>query len=115
VDEVQLVSVIAPSLTRTFGIRHLDVTARVSLMHTGEHLDQRRLARAVLTHDGEDLSAMEVEGDVVERLGAREALREATHAKQRSLPAGRSTAPGRGTAIDYAFGHSFSVSASALG
>ena len=48
--------------------------AAVGLVDAGQDLDQRALAGAVLADQGVDLARDEVERDVVERLGRREAL-----------------------------------------
>ena len=49
----------------------------VGLVDAGQDLDQRALAGAVLADQGVDLAGQEGERDVVERLGRREALRDA--------------------------------------
>ena len=48
--------------------------ACVRLVDTGEHLDERGLARAVFTHKAVDRAALDVDGDVIQRLDAGEFL-----------------------------------------
>ena len=55
------------------------ISPAVDLVDAGEHLDQGRLARAVLAHQGVDLAGEEPQVDVVERADARELLADALH------------------------------------
>ncbi len=59
------------------GTVHLGNRAGIGRVVGGEELDQRRLARAVLAHQGVDLAAGDLDADIVERPGAGERLREA--------------------------------------
>ena len=87
VDEVQVRSECVVSSVAAGVVQHLDPASWVSLVHTGQHLDEGGLARPVLTDDGEDLAPMQIERDVVERLGAGECLGDPLHAEQgRPLP-----------------------------
>ena len=43
-------------------------------VHAGEHLDERRLARAVVADEGDDLALVDPEVDVGERLDRAEVL-----------------------------------------
>ena len=69
----------------------LGVGAVVRLVVAGERLDERRLARAVLAHQGVDLARADVDRDVLERARGAERLGQARDA-QRVLGAGRRTA-----------------------
>ena len=66
--------------------------AGVGLVEAGEHLDQRRLAGAVLPEEAVDLPGENVEVDAAQRLRPAEALRQAPQrrgaaaARRRSLP-----------------------------
>ena len=46
--------------------------ARVRLIDAGKDLDERRFARAVLAHETMDRAALDVDGDVIQRLDAGE-------------------------------------------
>ena len=48
----------------------------------GEHLDQRRLAGAVVAEEPDDLALVDREGDVVERLDAAVELADVLHADE---------------------------------
>jgi hypothetical protein len=58
--------------------------ARVGLVRPGEHLDQRGLARAVLTEQAVHLTGADVEVHAVQSADARELLDDAVHLEQRS-------------------------------
>ena len=64
--------------------------ARVGLVGRGQHLDQRRLARAVLSKQAVHLAGADVEVDATEGPHARELLHDAAHLEQ---------GPGPGTAV----------------
>ena len=57
--------------------------AGVDRVDAGQHLDQRRLAGAVLAHQGVDLAGEEPEVDVVERRDAGERLADPRHRQDR--------------------------------
>ena len=57
--------------------------AGVRLVHAGEHVHQRGLARAVLAEDGVNLARPEVERDVVVGENRSEALGDAAHLDER--------------------------------
>jgi hypothetical protein len=61
-----------------------DDGALVGLVGPGEDLDQRRLARAVLTQQAVHLTGPDVEVDAVQGADARELLDDAVHLEQRS-------------------------------
>ena len=48
--------------------------AGIQAVHAADALDQRRLARAVVAEQGEDLAAVDVQVDVVQREHRAEAL-----------------------------------------
>ena len=56
--------------------------ALVGLVHPGEHLDQGRLAGAVLAEQAVHLTGTDVEVDPGERHDARETLHDVRHAQQ---------------------------------
>ncbi len=64
--------------------------ALVGLVRAGQHLDQRRLAGAVLAEQAVHLAGADVEVDAAERPHARELLHDAAHLEQ---------SPGPGTAV----------------
>ncbi len=82
VDEVQERSECVVSRVVASVVQHIDPGSWVSLVDTGQDLDEGGLARAVLTNDGEDLAPMQIERDVVERLGAGECLGDPLHLEQ---------------------------------
>ena len=59
-----------------------DDLATVRLMHAGQGLDERGLARAVLADEGMDLSGAQIELHAVQRLDAREYLGDILHLQQ---------------------------------
>jgi hypothetical protein len=66
--------------------------ARVGLVVTGEHLDQRRLPGSVVPDERVDLAGAYVEGDVDQRAGPWECLRQALDPDdlvQRTVPLGQ--------------------------
>ena len=71
-------------LDRRLGRRDLDRLAEprdlalVGAMHAGEHLDQRRLARAVLPEDAVNLAREHLQVDAAQGLDAGEGLRHAS-------------------------------------
>jgi hypothetical protein len=52
----------------------------------GQHLDQRRLAGAVLAEQAVHLTVTDVEVDTAERTDTREGLDDAVHLQQRGRP-----------------------------
>ena len=68
----------------------------VGLVRSGEDLDQRRLAGAVLAEQAVHLTGADVEVDAVQRPDAGEGLDDAVHLQQRRL-AGRSPVHARST------------------
>ena len=64
------------------GAGQLDL-ARVDVVHAGEHLDERRLAGAVLAHQRVHLAREEPEVDVGQRLDAGELLADPGHPQDR--------------------------------
>ena len=62
----------------------LGVGVRVCRVVRREHLDERRLARAVLAHQGVDLARRDVDRDVVQRPRPGEGLREVPDLKHRA-------------------------------
>ena len=69
------------------------IAALVGLVGAGEHLDQRRLAGAVLAEQAVHLTGADVEVDAVQRPDAGERLDDAVHLQQRC---GHRTSPSRG-------------------
>jgi hypothetical protein len=78
--------------------------ARVDGMDARDALDQRRLARAVVAHEGHDLARRDVEVDLVERLNRTEGLRDPLQLEHRRVthcfspprvPPGARARPGR--------------------
>ena len=59
------------------------------LVHAGEHLDQRRLAGAVVADQGDDLAGMDVEIDVGQRRDGAEILGDAAQAAGSAAPGRR--------------------------
>ena len=55
------------------------------LVGAGEHLDERRLAGAVLAQQAVDLAGPDLQVDAVERPGSRELLHDAAHLQQRRV------------------------------
>ncbi len=51
----------------------------VGLVEAGEHLDEGRLARAVLPEEAVDLPGKDDQGDIPERMGPAEGLRQAAY------------------------------------
>ena len=60
-------------------------TALVGRMDAGDHLDQRRLAGAVVADEGDDLAGTNLEVDVLQRLDRAEALADALQREQRAV------------------------------
>ena len=106
VDEVQLLaSRLSNSGGVTSAVEDLDPAARVRLVHSSQHLDQRRFPRAVLTHDREHLAAVQVERDFVECLGPGEGFGDTTDPQEhRCLIRRTSAADSDGVVVPY--GHS---------
>ena len=71
--------------------------AGLRLLHSGDAVEQRRLAAAVGADDAEDLASVHVERDVVDGAQAAELLHDALHLEDRfavlddSMPAGHVT------------------------
>ena len=63
--------------------------ACVRLQHTGEDLDQRRLASAIVTDEAQYLAREEVKIDLVQRLDVTERLRDASRLQDRRSGGGR--------------------------
>ena len=80
VDEAQAGGVAVPSVPELADLDGLavedDLRARVGMVVARQHLDEGGLARAVVTDQGVHLAGADVEVDVVERLRARERLRQ---------------------------------------
>ncbi len=82
-DEVKmLASRFSAAGGMALGIEDFDPPSWICLVDPGQHLDQGGLARAVLSDDGQNLAAVEVERDVVERLGSGEGLGDPPNAEQ---------------------------------
>ena len=77
VDEVQFLAGGRPRYQLALGVTHLDDRAGIGLVNTGQDLDQRRLARAVVPEHRDDLTWTDLERHVVQGLQARERLRHA--------------------------------------
>ena len=58
---------------------------RIRTVDPGEHLHQRRLARAVLAHQGVHRAGLGVQVDIVERLDTGERLRDPRHPEENFL------------------------------
>src|SRR6185312_15624136 len=69
---------------------------RVERMNTGQDLDQRRLAGAVLAKQRHDLAGLDREADIGKRLGAAELLGNAMHGEQDLACGGGRSGPGCG-------------------
>jgi hypothetical protein len=88
-----------PELERMLGRHGLvglaveEELARVGRIDPGQELHQRRLARAVLAHDREDLAGAQVEVHVVERLDTRKALAHPLHVQQQRALVGHQRPP----------------------
>ena len=75
---------VRPPRRRDFDLLAVDLDpARRRLVVAGEHLEQRRLPRAVLAYEAVDRRALDDEIDAVERERAREALGHGRDAKER--------------------------------
>ena len=80
------------------GLERLDVPAlelgfaAVGRLHAGDRLDQRRLARAVVAEQADDLAGADLEVDVLQRLHGAEALAVALQREERFRERGGSSA-----------------------
>src|SRR3546814_19194700 len=59
--------------------------AAVGRIGAGQHLDERRLAGTVVAQHADHLARIEVDGDVVDRLDAAEALADAARTEERRV------------------------------
>ena len=58
-------------------------------MDTGQHIEERGLARTVRTDDADDLAFMDIEIDGLQRMQAAEILAQSAHLQQRRTLIGR--------------------------